>query len=159
MCKFDTDLYAFRHLFGLLLHECTSSKYTKFSTNKVHYHNRLCQKKKFSLTCFCQGLKLLRNQSIDCQCRFGFYLTETLSQTDLSLIAVFLLVFSAILFHYVTSIQYINVIYICSIFNLSSIFLRLKFSFAIEVAKKGCEGCKKLLLLARMGISHLLKQA
>ena len=69
VCKFDTDLYAFLHLFGLLLHECTSSKYTKFSSNKVHYHNRLCQQKKFSLTSFCQGLKLHRNQSIDCQCR------------------------------------------------------------------------------------------
>ena len=53
-----------------------------------------CFEKNFlSLTYLCQCPKSHRNQSVDWQCRTGFYFTETLSQTEMSLVSVSLVVF------------------------------------------------------------------
>ena len=63
--------------------------------------------KKLSLTRFWQGSKSRRKQSIDWQCSvlFWLFLAETLSQTDMSLLAVSLVVFFNNIFVNVTCIH------------------------------------------------------
>ena len=106
--------------------------------------------KNLSLTRFWQGSKSRRKQSIDWQCSVLFWLslTETFSQTDMSLLAVSLIVFFNNIFVNVTCIHCIQIFNICQIFKCQFWFAHDKTRFLQKKLLKSCGGCRKLLPFA-----------